>query len=125
MPGFDRSGPSGAGPMTGRALGQCAGSAAGRGLGRGYGPGRGCGRGLRAGNGAGFGGSRSVGPGRGLGWFSAGYGDASPAARSGTVAEAIQGALKDRAAALRAELARTEAMLNDNGETATGKDSVE
>jgi len=41
MPGFDRTGPRGGGPMTGRGLGPC-----GTGLGwrRGYGMGRGLGR---------------------------------------------------------------------------------
>lgn len=46
MPGFDRTGPEGAGPMTGRQLGRCAGNTSvfpGRGFryGRGYGFGRG------------------------------------------------------------------------------------
>jgi len=55
MPGGDRTGPWGAGPMTGRATGYCAGYSApgyvnpvrgfGRGWGRGYGRGRGFGRG--------------------------------------------------------------------------------
>lgn len=64
MPGFDRSGPMGAGPMTGGRRGFCArtdradvaGSFTGYGLGRGYrrgrfwgdGPGRGVGRGFAA-----------------------------------------------------------------------------
>ena len=67
MPGFDRTGPMGAGPMTGGARGRCnpasaatipafaRGSRYGRGLamrrgfmgGRGFGQGRGCGRGNR------------------------------------------------------------------------------
>lgn len=102
----------------------------------------GCGRGLRAGNGAGygngagFGGGRSVGPGRGLGWFSVGYNGAGydgvgyndaghVPSTSGDVGADIRGALKARAAALRAELARTEAMLRDNGEPSSGTDSVE
>lgn len=42
MPGFDRTGPNGEGPLTGRGLGPC-----GRGLARGGGVGRGLGRGLR------------------------------------------------------------------------------
>jgi hypothetical protein len=45
MPGFDRTGPAGAGPMTGRGLGPCGGGMGyGRGLGRGYGRGLGTGR---------------------------------------------------------------------------------
>ena len=50
MPGQDRTGPSGEGPMTGRGLGPC-----GRGLARGRGFGRGFGRGLGYGRGLGFG----------------------------------------------------------------------
>lgn len=38
MPGFDRTGPMGQGPMTGRGLGPCGGGKAyGRGYGRGFG----------------------------------------------------------------------------------------
>lgn len=62
MPGGDRTGPGGSGPMTGRAAGYCAGYsvsgymnvAPGRGLGRGYGFGRGLGRGFGRGMGRGF-----------------------------------------------------------------------
>ncbi|MGD9612987.1 MAG: DUF5320 domain-containing protein [Kiritimatiellia bacterium] len=60
MPRGDRTGPMGAGPMTGRAAGFCAGSAApgfagfGGGFGRGFG--RGCGRGFGRGFGRGWGG---------------------------------------------------------------------
>ena len=43
MPAFDRTGPQGQGPMTGRGLGQCG---TGRGMGVGFGRGRGYGRGL-------------------------------------------------------------------------------
>jgi len=57
MPGGDRTGPLGFGPMTGRAAGFCAGypspgyvtSPGGMGLGRGRGGGRGFGRGFRSG----------------------------------------------------------------------------
>ena len=98
MPGMNRTGPEGLGPMTGRRMGLC-------------GTGRGLGRGLRNGFGAGFG--RSVGPGRGLGWFSAGYSGAGyeglPSAQEG-----IKEALEARADMLRAELARTEALLKDS-----------
>ena len=55
MPGQDRTGPRGEGPLSGRGLGPC-----GRGLARGRGFGRGFGRGLGLGRGAGFG--------RGFGW---------------------------------------------------------
>ena len=54
MPGFNGTGPQGAGPMTGRGMGPCgngraAGPGAGRGLGRGFGRGLGFGRGFGAG----------------------------------------------------------------------------
>lgn len=59
MPGYDRTGPMGAGPMSGWGQGYCGGNAAvgtraawgGRGFGRGFGRGAGCGygRGFRRG----------------------------------------------------------------------------
>ena len=60
MPRGDRTGPMGAGPMTGRAAGVCAGNAApgyanvggGRGRGMGFGSGGGFGRGFGRGRGA-------------------------------------------------------------------------
>lgn len=63
MPGGDRTGPMGQGPMTGRALGYCAGydrpgyanSWPRGGFGRGFGWGRGMGRGRGWGRGMGFG----------------------------------------------------------------------
>lgn len=48
MPGRDRTGPAGSGPMTGRGMGICAGSIQ-------IGFGRGCGRGFARGMGRGFG----------------------------------------------------------------------
>ncbi len=45
MPGFDKTGPRGLGPMTGRGMGYCGGGCR-RGFGRGFG--RGCGWGYRA-----------------------------------------------------------------------------
>jgi len=68
MPGGDRTGPAGIGPMTGRGAGFCAGfgvpgyanSAGGSGFGMGWG------RGGRLGRGRGFG--------RGFGWAGTGYG---------------------------------------------------
>jgi hypothetical protein len=63
MPGFDRTGPMGAGPMTGGARGHCNPS------GRYYGaPTYGLGRGLRGGFGRGGGYRGARGYGRGLGW---------------------------------------------------------
>jgi len=72
MPGFDRSGPWGAGPMTGGARGLCNSAAtralppytAGYGLGRGLGFRRGCWGGYSQGVG------RGRGFGRGYGWYS-------------------------------------------------------
>lgn len=60
MPRGDRTGPMGAGPMTGRAAGACAGSAA-PGIAN-FGRGRGCGMGF------GGGGGRGLGRGLGRGW---------------------------------------------------------
>ena len=55
MPGFDRTGPAGAGPMTGRQLGRCTGNTSGfTGRGFGYGRGYGFGRGRGGGRGLGF-----------------------------------------------------------------------
>jgi hypothetical protein len=83
MPGFNGTGPMGAGPMTGGARGHCnsagAGYAPAYGRGYGYGPGYGRGRGFGAGFGAGFGRGRGYGR-RFFGWRSsypawdAGYG---------------------------------------------------
>ena len=125
MPGMNRTGPEGLGPMTGRKMGLC-GSAGGAAVGRGMG--RGIGRGMRNGFGAGFGGGRgfgrSVGPGRGLGWFSAGY---SGAGYSGlpSAQEGIKEALEARAAMLRDELARTEALLKDSAAGASNVDGTD
>lgn len=70
MPGGDRTGPMGAGPMTGRGFGFCAGSGqpgyASGGWGRGMGRGRGFGRG------------RGMGWGRGFGWRGAAAYPAQP-----------------------------------------------
>ena len=78
MPGFDGTGPMGAGPMTGGSRGLCNPAYAGygpvygrgAGYGRGYGRGWGRGPGFRRGFGAGFG--RGGGYGRGL-WGRASY----------------------------------------------------
>ena len=52
MPGFDKTGPAGAGPKTGRGMGPCGG---GQGVSGGMGTGRGFGRGMGAGRGFGGG----------------------------------------------------------------------
>jgi len=55
MPLFDRTGPSGQGPLTGRGMGPCGGGLGSRlGFGRGSRFGRGFGRGLGLGRGFGF-----------------------------------------------------------------------
>ena len=75
MPRGDRTGPWGAGPMTGRARGYCAGYSApgfmypGPGLGLGRGSGRGFGRAWGFGSGYGWG----MGLGRGRGWRRGGF----------------------------------------------------
>lgn len=71
MPGFDGTGPMGAGPMTGGARGYC--NPSGRYVGA---PRYGLGRGFRGGFGRGGGGRGARGYGRGLGW----QGDYAPAA---------------------------------------------
>jgi hypothetical protein len=65
MPGFDRTGPMGAGPMTGGGRGFCNPAYAGYGpvYDRGYGYGRGYGRGMGRGRGS----RRGFGPGYGMG----------------------------------------------------------
>ncbi len=83
MPGLDRTGPLGMGPMTGRGLGLCG---RGRGVGRGgygaWGYGRGFGRGL--------------GLGRGRGWWGPGYGAAwVPWWGPGTAADPFSAELED------------------------------
>ena len=68
MPRGDRTGPTGAGPMTGRGAGTCAGFAA-PGI-TNFGRGRGCGMGF--GRGGSFGRGAGRGLGRGWGWPMAG-----------------------------------------------------
>jgi hypothetical protein len=69
MPGFDGSGPMGAGPMTGGSRGLCNPANAGFNLqfGRGYGRGMGLRRGFRGGAGAGI--AAGPGYGRGFGFY--------------------------------------------------------
>ena len=83
MPGFDRSGPMGAGPMTGRGLGRCTPQGrqmlAGGGYGAGYGFGRGGGRGFGRGGGRGWGRGFGYGAGYGPGYgYGTGYGGYAP-----------------------------------------------
>lgn len=71
MPGGDRTGPAGLGPMTGRAAGYCAGYPVPGYMNPVGGRGRGFGRGWGRGRGRGFG--RGWGFGRGFGWQGYGY----------------------------------------------------
>lgn len=72
MPGRNRTGPLGRGPMTGRGMGLCAGNGAGTeysvGLGRGFGGGLGRGAGFGGGFGRGAGAGRGFGRGAGFGF---------------------------------------------------------
>lgn len=126
MPGMNRTGPEGLGPMTGRMLGLCGtgGATRGRGMGRAMRNGFGAVGGGGRGGARGFG--RSVGPGRGLGWFSAGYSGAgySGAGYEGlpSAQEGIKEALEARANMLRAELVRIEALLKDSVSVASKVD---
>lgn len=98
MPNLDRTGPRGFGPMSGRGMGFCGGARA-YGAGRGYGQ---C-RGYRAGFGRGFGPGMGLGWGAGVGWAAVGYGTDESAS--------MRAALESRREFLRAELARTDALL--------------
>lgn len=115
MPNFNGTGPLGAGPMTGRGFGPCCGAQAygrgmqrGNGLGMGSGGGLGMGRGMGRGAGGGFGRGSGIGFGPRMGWFPAGYGADDLEIREG----GLKSTLEQRAAFLKAELERTESMLN-------------
>jgi hypothetical protein len=68
MPGGDRTGPRGMGPLTGRRMGLCAGYPYPGFLSPGFGAGMGYGRGF----------GRGMGVGRGRGWWGAGYSGYQP-----------------------------------------------
>ena len=126
MPGFDRTGPEGQGPLTGGGFGYCgykankSASRAGRWFGRGLGGSpRGGGRGF------GFGGGRcdyrgrslGRGRGRGLGWrnrYSTTWSDyGPPASYVEQLPDDRIGLLKDRADLLRKELDDISAMIEE------------
>ncbi len=112
MPGGDRTGPQGAGPMSGRGTGRCAGDAQptpGRGMGGGFGRGWG----FRArGEGAGRG-WRHGQAGGGWRWWRRGSATAAPVDPAEPVGGEAE--LKDRAAALEAELEAIKSRLSDIG----------
>ncbi len=103
MPGFDRSGPTGAGPMTGGGRGRCGGAydqAAG-----GYGAGYGRGMGFRRGNGRG----RGFGfAGRGRYPMAGAYGPGYPAAPADEMTM-----LKEEARAMQASLEAVQKRISD------------
>ena len=97
MPGFDRTGPAGAGPMTGRQLGRCTGNT-GDIPGSGYrGFGRGFGRGFRGGFG------RGAGRGFGFRWGNP-FGYYGPEASDETLLENEARTLKDQLSFVEKEL---------------------
>lgn len=93
--------------MSGRGQGFCSGASVAPAV-RGGGFGRGVHNGGR--NGGRCGGS-GLGMGRGLGMFRVGYDDTE---HPSTATEDLKGALENRAAFLRAELARTESLLGSS-----------
>lgn len=111
MPGGDRTGPLGAGPMTGRGAGWCAGYAAPGFTNPGFGPGRGRRRGFAGGGGFGRGG----GFGGGRGFAGGGRGAGRGFWRAGLPAAAVQPderqVLESEVQALRQELAALESRL--------------
>ena len=120
MPGGDRTGPWGAGPMTGRGAGFCAGYAvpgAMNPVGRGYGLGRGWGGGGRWGY-------RHWYHATGLpGWVRAGYGPAFGPAPAAPTIEQDATYLENQAAWLRGELETLEGRLAElRGQGESGKD---
>ncbi|MFO7694714.1 MAG: DUF5320 domain-containing protein [Vicinamibacterales bacterium] len=112
MPGGDRTGPQGAGPQSGRGTGHCAGGAQptpGRGMGGGFG--RGWGFGARSGGGGAGRGWRNGLAGGGWRWWRRGSAIAAPVDQAEPVGGEAE--LKDRAAALEAELEAIKSRLSD------------
>lgn len=132
MPGGDRTGPAGLGPMTGRAAGYCAGypvpgymnpTVGGRGFGRG-----------RGGWGRGFGRGRGQGWGRGRGWYGDPYSAypppyaqnnpysayPSPYAQNITAQQETD-MLKEEAGAMKEEIKAIEERIKELGTKTTGQ----
>jgi Family of unknown function (DUF5320) len=132
MPGRDKMGPAGQGPMTGRRMGICnetnASADAPMGNGYGYGGGGGRGRGSRGGGGGGRGRGFGGGRGRGFGGGGRGFGGGGGGGSRFDDAAAVEVTpraattederldLKAQAAALRTQLERLEAQLRDLSE---------
>jgi len=119
MPGFDGTGPMGAGPMTGGARGFCnpAGAAYGPRYGGGFGYGRGLGRGrgFRGGFGPGLGMGRGYGKGlRGRAFYPAWGGGYAPAYGPYTMNPQDEaGMLRDEAEYMKQELAAIQKRLEE------------
>lgn len=107
MPAFDGTGPNSYGSMTGRGFGPCGG-------GKGYGKAQAYPRTVGINRVRGF--CRGLGSrrGAGMGWAAVGYGNDGPAA--------MRAVLEERRDFLRAELARTEAMLTEETNAQAKKD---
>ncbi len=104
MPGRDRTGPSGFGPMTGRRMGFCADNSNLNYSNRGFGYGRGDRGGL------GFGGGFRYGRGYGLGsrfGYGNGYIESTPNVSDKTIIENEIRVLKDQLSSLEEQLKRT------------------
>ena len=114
MPGYDRTGPRGAGPMTGGGFGYCGAGRAGR-FGAWPVVGLGLGLGLRWG-------ARRFGRGYGRGYGPAGYVDDGPWTEPTPAQEAT--ALESEAATLRQQLEAMEARIAAlrEGKNVTGQD---
>lgn len=136
MPNFDKTGPAGAGPLTGHGAGRCGaqvddgpsgevlgvgrgGRPRGGGRGRCFGGGRGGGQGRGWGGGAGQGRGWAGGAGQGRG---AGWGRGGRWQGDDRLADDERTSLEQRKRALEAELAATEQQLT---RTAGGKDEPE
>jgi len=117
MPGFDRTGPMGAGPMTGGARGRCNPANAGNAP-RYYGTGYGLG--LRRGFRGGYGPGRGYGRGYGWGYGVPAYG--VPAATPADPAAELD-ALKAQAAQVKSTLDAIENRINALKKTDTDRDS--
>lgn len=112
MPNFDRTGPRGAGPMTGWAMGLC-----GRRRGAAAAPGFGAGDGWRQG---GWGAGRGRGFRRGFGRGTIAYGPADLVPDTAPAADLDDATPEERRTVLKAERNRLKTRLREVEETLTG-----